>query len=192
MLNKNILLSLFFSLIMSISSAEQIPDNANTSENSVPELNPSDLSKDKNKNKDRKACFVAPSKANWCLLDDNGNLTSSNQFNGTPYILHFWATWCPYCKKLQPGIKRLQAQFDIKVVAISWSEDDGAKPGQELKARGLDFISLIEGDMLASVFAVKSTPITYVIDKDGEPIYMTNSSDPINPDLIQAVTALYE
>ena len=37
----------------------------------------------------------------WTLKTQNGDVISLAQYKNRPVILHFWATWCPYCKKIQ-------------------------------------------------------------------------------------------
>ena len=45
--------------------------------------------------------------------DEAGQLVKSSDFLGKPLVIHFWATWCPYCKKLQPGLDKLLSMVMI-------------------------------------------------------------------------------
>ena len=35
----------------------------------------------------------------WQLKTQSGDIINFDQYKNKPVILHFWATWCPYCKK---------------------------------------------------------------------------------------------
>jgi len=97
-------------------------------------------------------------------------------------VIHFWATWCPYCKKLQPGLDKLYQKYQadgLQMIAISIREDEGATPQAELNRRGMSFKTLINGtDMARSLFNVNGTPTTVFIDKTGHIVGSTRTSDP--------------
>jgi len=46
-----------------------------------------------------------PTAPAWQLKTQIGKTISLSDYKGKPIILHFWATWCPYCKKLQPKLE---------------------------------------------------------------------------------------
>jgi peroxiredoxin len=130
----------------------------------------------------------------FVLADVAGNMTSLASFRGKPLVLHFWATWCPYCRKVQPGLDALQTQFsdsELVVVGVSFRENDGADPQGVLEQRGVHFRTLLEGDDVASLYAVRGTPTTFFIDRKGRIIGMTHTSDPEDPlltDLARAIS----
>ncbi|MGY0588024.1 MAG: TlpA family protein disulfide reductase, partial [Paraglaciecola chathamensis] len=137
------------------------------------------------------ALKMAPS---WSLLDAEGNLVSSKDFAGKPLIIHFWATWCPYCKKLQPGLDRLFEKYQdqgLQMIAISLLEEEGAKPQELLTARGMSFKTLVDGDSVAMEnFFVRGTPTTFFINAKGQVVVATRLSDPNDPRLEQVVKSL--
>jgi thiol-disulfide isomerase/thioredoxin len=128
--------------------------------------------------------IVAPQ---WELYDEQNKLTRSSDFKDKPLIIHFWATWCPYCKKLQPGLDRLYKKYQsqgLEVIAISFWEDEGATPQASLIERGHSFKTLVNGDHVAKqLFGVKGTPTTVFISKDGSILATTRISDPNDPRL---------
>ncbi|MCZ6828528.1 MAG: TlpA disulfide reductase family protein [Gammaproteobacteria bacterium] len=129
----------------------------------------------------------------FSLRDSSGDEVSLSDFQGQPLVLHFWATWCPYCKKLQPGLQRLGRDYKeagLVVLGISFSEDDGAQPQAVLRQRGLSFTTLIEGDSVASLYAVRGTPTTFFIDREGNIVAVTNTSDPDDPVLEKQARAI--
>ncbi|WP_220465549.1 TlpA disulfide reductase family protein [Colwellia sp. BRX10-3] len=133
---------------------------------------------------------VAPQAPVWQLKTQSGDTISSAQFDGQATILHFWATWCPYCKVLQPKLVELEKKYQqqgVKLVAISFNEDDGALPQDELTARGYSFPTAVNGDEVAMIYGVKGTPTTYFINKNNQVIFKYTSSDTSDPRLELAV-----
>ena len=51
----------------------------------------------------------------------DGTSIKTQNLLGEPYILHFWATWCPYCKKLQPALQKIH-DMGLNVIAVSFKE----------------------------------------------------------------------
>jgi len=134
---------------------------------------------------------IAP---DWQLLTEAGKQIKSTEFAGKPLIIHFWATWCPYCKKLQPGLDKLYKTYHkdgLQLIAVSFLEDQGATPQAELEARGMSFETAVNGDHVArKLFAVEGTPTTVFIDKHGRIVASTRSSDPDDPRLETMVKLL--
>ena len=129
---------------------------------------------------------IAPQAPAWQLKTQAGDTISSRQFEGQGVILHFWATWCPYCKRLQPKLVELEKKYQlqgVKIVAISFNEDDGALPQDELASRGYSFPTAINGDQVAIKYGVKGTPTTFFINKNNQVIFKSTSSDTSDPRL---------
>jgi thiol-disulfide isomerase/thioredoxin len=128
----------------------------------------------------------APTAPAWQLKTQSGEAISSTQFQGQAIILHFWATWCPYCKKLQPKLVELEKQYQdqgVKIVAISFNEDEGVLPQDEIASRGYNFITAVNGDEVAMRYGVKGTPTTFFINKNNQVIFKSTSSDITDPRL---------
>ncbi len=122
----------------------------------------------------------------FSLSDPEGRLHTLAEYKGKPLIIHFWATWCPYCKKLQPGLDQLAQDYqdtDLQVLGISFNEDEGALPAETLKSRGIHFSTLIYGEPAARDYGVLGTPTTLFINRTGEIVWTTNISDPNHPNL---------
>jgi thiol-disulfide isomerase/thioredoxin len=132
----------------------------------------------------------------WQLYNGEGQLVKSSDFLGKPLVIHFWATWCPYCKKLQPGLDKLYQKYQVdglQMIAVSIREDEGATPQKELDGRGMSFKTLINGtDMARNLFNVSGTPTTIFIDKTGHIVGNTRTSDPDDPRLDKIVKYLIE
>lgn len=120
----------------------------------------------------------------FALPDANGKQVSLSDYQGQPLILHFWATWCPYCKKLQPGLEAVSQQYaeqGLVLLAVSYNEDEGAEPQAVLRRRGLHFKTLVNGDAVAGLYGVPGTPTTFFINRDGDIVGVTNTSNPEDP-----------
>lgn len=126
----------------------------------------------------------------WQLKTQNGENISLEDFKGKPVILHFWATWCPYCKKLQPKLVEMQNKYEqdgVVIVGISFNEDEGAMPQDEIRARGYTFKTAVNGGRIAELYGVRGTPTTFYLNKKGELIYRSSSSDINDPKIELAV-----
>jgi cytochrome c biogenesis protein CcmG/thiol:disulfide interchange protein DsbE len=133
---------------------------------------------------------IAP---NFELTCADGQPFNLHDYAGKPVIVHFWATWCPYCKKLQPGLEKLRLKYqhtDLQMIGISFNEDDGANPGQSLLDRGVEMKTLVMGDDVAKLYGVRGTPTTVFIDRSGHIAWVTNTSNPDDPNLDKAVQLL--
>ncbi len=120
----------------------------------------------------------------FVLPDNGGTLVSLKDFRGQALVVHFWATWCPYCKKVQPGLQALADEYadqGLVLVGISFREDEGTEPQAVLDSRGLRFTTLLEGDEVAEMYGVRGTPTTIFIDANGIVVGSTHTSDPADP-----------
>jgi cytochrome c biogenesis protein CcmG/thiol:disulfide interchange protein DsbE len=118
------------------------------------------------------------------LPDADGKLVRLSDYKGQPLILHFWATWCPYCKKLQPGLEAIAQQYagqGLVLLAVSYNEDEGADPRGVLLQRGHHFKTLVDGDAVARLYDVPGTPTTFFINRQGDIVGKTNTSKPADP-----------
>ena len=121
----------------------------------------------------------------------DGTLVSLKEFRGKPLVLHFWATWCPYCKKVQPGLQALadaNAEHGLVVIGISFREDPGTQPQAVLEARGINIRTLVDGDETAAMYGVKGTPTTFFINRKGVIVGKTHTSMPDDP-VLQSLAA---
>ena len=124
----------------------------------------------------------------FTLADATGEEVSLADYAGKPVILHFWASWCPYCKSVQPGLEALAAKYaaqEMVLLGINFREDKGVNPQQVLDSRGLHFRTLVHGEEVSRAYGVRATPTTFFINASGEIVGMTNASKPADPELLQ-------
>ena len=84
----------------------------------------------------------------------DGSALNTQDLLGQPYVLHFWATWCPYCKKLQPALQKID-DMGLKVIAVSFKEDDDAAPAKALSSRGYTFKTAVKADAIAQQLGIR-------------------------------------
>ncbi|MBE0359915.1 TlpA family protein disulfide reductase [Pseudoalteromonas aliena] len=121
----------------------------------------------------------------------DGSIINTHDLVGQPYVLHFWATWCPYCKKLQPALQKIN-DMGLKVIAVSFKEDDDATPAKALSNRGYTFKTAVKADAIAAQLSIRGTPTTLFIDKKGSVVWLTNTSNPEDANLhLNARTLLH-
>ena len=120
----------------------------------------------------------------FTLLDAKGNKVKLSDYRGKIVVLHFWATWCPYCKRLQPGLEKLVESYadnEVVLLGVSFSEGPSAQPQKELELRGHKFTTLLNGEAVAKQFKVKGTPTTVFINQQGEKVSFTTTANPDAP-----------
>lgn len=106
------------------------------------------------------------------LVDTAGQQWSSSDHAASPKLIMFWATWCPYCKKLFPVIENLHKTYadqGLEVLAIS-IRDDGDTAAYA-RDNGLTMTILNEGDDLARSLGVKGTPTVMAVNANNEIVF---------------------
>ncbi|MCK5896520.1 MAG: protein disulfide oxidoreductase [Cocleimonas sp.] len=99
------------------------------------------------------------------LMD--GTLVDLKQYRGKPVLLHFWATWCPFCKLEEGSITSINK--DWQVLTIAYQSEDKANIEKHLKKQGLESWSVIsdpEG-RIATLYGISSVPSSFIIDANG-------------------------
>jgi len=101
----------------------------------------------------------------------DGNNFSYKDLNNTPFILHFWATWCPVCKVEISNFEKLKDDgYEVITVAVSSGSDQKIK--DFLKKRDLSFKVINDQNAkLAKYFKVQGFPTTFIFNKDKKLIY---------------------
>lgn len=100
--------------------------------------------------------------------------------SGQVYVVEFWATWCPPCRKSIPHLSGLQAKYgdDVAIVGVSvWEEDPAAvepfveKMGDKMAYRvAKDVVEGDEGHMAKSWMQAAGQdgiPTAFIIDRKG-------------------------
>jgi peroxiredoxin len=92
---------------------------------------------------------------------------------GKPWIINFWATWCPPCIEEIPAMNRAWAKLEqtgVGMLAINAGEGADAV-AQFLDDIPIDFPTLLgDGNTLPN-WSVKALPTTIVIDSKGKVVF---------------------
>lgn len=93
----------------------------------------------------------------------------------TPVVLHFWATWCPLCKQLEPAMQAARKKYASRVTFVSIGVQKNQTAEREkayATKEGLlgEFVFDAQGTAVAA-YKVPSTSYTVVIDKAGKVVY---------------------
>ena len=122
----------------------------------------------------------------WLLKNTEDTEIRLSDYQGKPVILVFWATWCPYCKKLLPGIAKLHEKYHTKgltVFAVNIKED--WQPKTYWRNHDYKFDALLNGDDVAELYNVQGSPAVVFIAPDGKVLKSAYFSDPNHASLEQ-------
>ncbi|MCW9000862.1 MAG: TlpA family protein disulfide reductase, partial [Kangiellaceae bacterium] len=129
-----------------------------------------------------KVARIGETSPDWQLRDLHGSNVRLSEFRGQPVILVFWATWCPYCKKLLPGIQKLHEKYSeqgLKVIAVNIRED--WKPHVYWRNHEYTFDAVLAGDEVAKLYGISGTPGLVFLDPQGKYLTRQAFSDPEHP-----------
>ena len=103
------------------------------------------------------------------LPDLNGSLVSSNQLNGKPSLLNYWAITCRPCVAEIPELNKLKKRYQDKVnfIAITESACEKGEVEKFLLKKPFNFRILLNGDDYKKTLNIQSIPVNIFVDKDG-------------------------
>ena len=111
---------------------------------------------------------------------DSVSNTSLKSMRGRYVVLHFWASWCPDCRKDIPEINNLHEEFaSDSVIFIHISFDtDKEKWLKYIGESGMEGLQLCEfvkmqESKIANAYGVKWIPSMYVLNTEGKVILRT-------------------
>lgn len=99
------------------------------------------------------------------LMD--GTLIELKQYHGKPVLLHFWATWCPFCKLEESGITEIAK--DWPMLTIAYQSGEKAEIARYMQEHGLESWATISDpdSRLAELYGATGVPTTFIIDANG-------------------------
>jgi len=91
----------------------------------------------------------------------------STQKPDRPYVLHFWATWCPVCRAEAGNIDALAKDETVITVAV---KSGGLQEIEKYKREnGLAFpVINDQNGAIAAAFKISVFPTTIIVGKDGK------------------------
>ena len=112
---------------------------------------------------------------------DGGSFTLSS-LRGKYVVLDFWGSWCPWCSKGFPELKRYYAKYKgkMEVVGIDCNDTEEAWKAS-VRQNGLPWTQVRnnegQGDVLP-LYGVNGFPTKYLISPSGEMLGMAVGEDP--------------
>ena len=108
----------------------------------------------------------------YAFQDADGNTVTLADFKGRPVILNIWAKWCAPCLAEMPKLNALQAHAapgTLAVVTVAVDEPEPTKVRDFLANRRWDALKpyLDPKNVFAKALAIKSIPVSLLIDKNG-------------------------
>ncbi|RMD81890.1 MAG: TlpA family protein disulfide reductase [Lentisphaerae bacterium] len=104
------------------------------------------------------------------------------------YIVEFWATWCPPCRKSIPHLNQLWQKYSSKgLVVIGISKEDAAKVGPFVKKMQMKYwVGVDDNGKTNSVYmeGIDGIPHAFLIGKDGKILW---AGHPLNPKFEQVI-----
>jgi len=107
------------------------------------------------------------------LKDTTGKSLRLSSLRGEVVLLHFWATWCPYCEKEMPLLAsaasagREESSRRVRILAINLGEP-ARVVDRYLRSHPLDLPVLLDSrGKVAAAYGVLGLPTTLVVDASG-------------------------
>ncbi len=105
----------------------------------------------------------------------DGRMLSSDQLAGRPYIVNFFASWCPPCRKELPEMVALQKKYEASgftFIGIAFRDNASMYP-DFLWEQGITYPVAMSDPALIAEFGryqqggIQSIPTTFVVDRGG-------------------------
>lgn len=101
---------------------------------------------------------------------DGQGQVALDDFEGTPVVLNFWASWCPFCIEEMPGFERVHQRFEgsVAFLGVGMRESSRSLAEDLVERTGVTY-ELAEdpdGSLFTEVGAL-SMPTTLFITADG-------------------------
>jgi peroxiredoxin len=111
-----------------------------------------------------------PMAPDFILQDLKGKAVSLKDYRGKVVLLNFTTTWCPYCKKDLPNLKKfhesMQARKDFALLSIFVNESP-KRVGIFAQKYALPYTVLVDNEALvARNYGVQGVPMKVVVDRN--------------------------
>jgi len=118
---------------------------------------------------------------NFTLKDINGNDFSLSSLKGKYVVLDFWGSWCGWCIKGIPEMKKTYEKYKGKIEFVGIDNGDTEEAWKEaVKEHGLPWVNVINStdpDVVA-LYGVRGFPTKFVIDPEGKVAKQVVGEDP--------------
>jgi thiol-disulfide isomerase/thioredoxin len=103
------------------------------------------------------------------MVDFDGEQVTFTEYLGTPIVLNFWASWCPFCIAEMPGFERVNQDAAGRVAFIGVNlQDDPGLATQLAGETGVTYrLARDPQGVVYAAFGGIGMPTTVFIDADG-------------------------
>lgn len=113
----------------------------------------------------------------FTLQDLNGKKVALKSLQGSPVLLVFGATWCPYCVKEIPDLNKFYDDYTkrgLVILSIDINESQ-TKVASFAKQKGIKYKVLLDSDgRVSEMYGVRGIPTNVLIDKKGIVKYLNH------------------
>jgi cytochrome c biogenesis protein CcmG/thiol:disulfide interchange protein DsbE len=93
-------------------------------------------------------------------------------FEGEPYLVNFWGSWCPTCVVEHPVITDLAATGKIRILGLNYrDEPDDARAWLQRHGNPYDDIIFDYEGRISIDFGVYAAPETFLVSPAGEIVF---------------------
>ncbi|MBG7605450.1 MAG: TlpA family protein disulfide reductase [Actinobacteria bacterium] len=103
------------------------------------------------------------------MVDFDGVTLTLDEYRGTPVVLNFWASWCPFCVAEMPDFEQVSQAFgeDVAFLGVNL-RDDSAQAVSLAGETGVTYrLAADPNGVVYGAFGGTSMPTTVFIDADG-------------------------
>jgi thiol-disulfide isomerase/thioredoxin len=99
----------------------------------------------------------------------DGEPVTLSQFEGTPVVLNFWATWCPFCVAEMPDFESVNQAADgqVQFIGVNIQDDAGAADDLAVETGVSYLLTRDPQGVVYSAFGGVAMPKTVFIGADG-------------------------
>lgn len=130
--------------------------------------------REKEKKREEMAKNIQPGKEapDFTLMDLNGNSLTLSSLRGKYVVLDFWGSWCGWCIKGFPEMKKYYAKYKNKVEFLGIACGDTEKKWKDAVAKHeVPWLNVLNGKDdkdVSTMYAISGYPTKIVIDPQGE------------------------
>ena len=110
----------------------------------------------------------------FSVVNNSGKTVRLSDFEGTPVVVNFWASWCPPCKAELPDFDEAYHKYKGKVKFMmvnltNFGSETRAKAENFLEQNNYDFPVYFDTKSNAeNAYNVQAIPLTLFIDENGK------------------------
>mgnify|MGYP006075508151 CR=1 FL=1 len=97
----------------------------------------------------------------------NDEVLDLSEFQGRPYIIRFFASWCAACKEDGPKLKELSRKMNAPIIGVAVGDSKEKierLPNEQLP---YDYIYIDESNRVKNLLKNRMLPETIIIDVEG-------------------------